>query len=165
MAVSPVPEGYHTVTAYLIVEDAARAIDFYTRAFGAEEQFRLPVPGPDGRERVGHAEIRIGDTQLMLSDEWPDMGALGPLKRGGGSVSFVIYGPDCDAALDRASQAGATMTKPAGDQFWGDRMGTVTDPFGHKWTLGTHIEDVAPEELSARMAQWTKAQAAQAEVP
>ena len=163
MAVSPVPEGYHTVTAYLIVEDAARAIDFYTRAFDAKEQFRLPVPGPDGQDRVGHAEIRIGDTNLMLSDEWPDMGYLGPNKRGGSTVGFVIYGPDCDAAFARAVAAGATVEKPVADQFWGDRMGTVRDPFGHKWTLGTHVEDVAPGELAERMKQWNPdAQAASA---
>jgi PhnB protein len=164
MAVSPVPEGYHTVNAYLIVEDAARAIDFYVRAFGAKELYRLPVPGPDGQDRVGHAEIRIGDTNLMLSDEWPDMGYLGPNKRGGPTASFVIYGEDCDAAFAQAVDAGATVDKPVSDQFWGDRMGTVVDPFGHKWTLGTHKEDVAPEELALRMKEWSKAQAAQADV-
>ena len=164
MAVSPVPEGYHTVNAYLIVEDAARAIDFYTKAFGAQELYRLPVPGPDGQERVGHAEIRIGDTNLMLSDEWPDMGYLGPNKRGGATASFVIYGPDCDAAFDQAVAAGAAVDKAVADQFWGDRLGTVIDPFGHKWTLGTHKEDVAPEDLALRMKEWAKAQTAQANV-
>ncbi|HVQ32501.1 MAG TPA: VOC family protein [Lysobacter sp.] len=164
MAVSPVPEGYHTVNAYLIVEDAARAIDFYTRAFGAKELYRLPVPGADGRERIGHAEIRIGDTNLMLSDEWPDMDALGPKKRGGATSSFVIYGPDCDGAFDTAVGAGATVDKPVADQFWGDRMGTVIDPFGHKWTLGTHKEDVSPEDLASRMNEWMKGQQAQANV-
>ena len=165
MAVSPIPEGYHTVNAYLIVDDAARAIDFYTAAFGAKELYRLPVPGPDGAERIGHAEIRIGDTNLMLCDEWPDMGALGPKRRGGATTSFVIYGPDCDAAYDQAVKAGAAMDKPVADQFWGDRMGTVIDPFGHKWTLGTHKEDVSPEELASRMKQWSKAQSAQADIP
>ena len=164
MAVSPVPEGYHTVTAYLIVEDAARALAFYTEAFGAQEMFRLPMAGPDGVERIGHAETRIGDTILMLSDEWPDMGYLGPNKRGGGTTGFVIYGPDADAAFDRAVRAGATVERPVADQFWGDRMGTVIDPFGHKWTLGTHIEDVAPEEIAERMKQWHKAQDAQATI-
>ena len=147
---SPVPEGYHTVTAYLVVEDAARALAFYADAFGARELYRLPVPRPDGTERIGHAETRIGDTILMLSDEWPDMGYLGPNKRGGATASFVIYGPDCDAAFARAVAAGATVEKPVADQFWGDRMGTVRDPFGHKWTLGTHVEDVAPEEMNRR---------------
>ena len=154
MAVSPVPMGYHTVTAYLVVEDAARALAFYADAFGARELYRLPVPRPDGTERIGHAETRIGDTILMLSDEWPDMGYLGPNKRGGSTAGFVIYGPDCDAAFARAVAAGATVEKPVADQFWGDRMGTVRDPFGHKWTLGTHVEDVAPEELAERMKQW-----------
>ncbi|MGO4551599.1 VOC family protein [Lysobacter sp. 2RAF19] len=164
MAVSPIPEGYHTVNAYLIVDDAARAIDFYTTAFGAKELYRLPVPGPDGTERVGHAEIRIGDTNLMLCDEWPDMGALGPKRRGGATTSFVIYGPDCDAAFNQAVKAGASVDKPIADQFWGDRMGTVIDPFGHKWTLGTHKEDVSPEDLASRMKEWTKAQYAQANI-
>ena len=155
MAVKPIPDGYHTVTAYLIVDDGARAIDFYREAFGAEELYRLPMGG-----KVGHAEIRIGDTNLMLSDEWPDMQALGPNKRGGATASFVIYGPDCDAAYERAVKAGAKADRPPSDQFWGDRMGTVVDPFGHKWTLGTHIEDVSPDEMQKRMEAWSKEQAA-----
>ncbi len=154
MAVKPIPDGYHTVTAYLIVDDGARAIDFYKDAFGAEELYRLPMGG-----KVGHAEIRIGDTNLMLSDEWPDMQALGPNKRGGATSSFVIYGPDCDAAYERAVKAGAKPDRPPSDQFWGDRMGTVVDPFGHKWTLGTHIEDVSPDEMQKRMDAWSKEQA------
>ena len=153
MAVKPVPDGYHTVTAYLIVDDGARAIDFYRAAFGAEELYRLPMGG-----KVGHAEIRIGDTNLMLSDEWPDMQALGPNKRGGATASFVIYGPDCDAAYARAVKAGAKPDRPPSDQFWGDRMGTVVDPFGHKWTLGTHIEDVSPDEMQKRMESWSQEQ-------
>ena len=155
MAVKPIPDGYHTVTAYLIVDDGARAIDFYRAAFGAEELYRLPMGG-----KVGHAEIRIGDTNLMLSDEWPDMQALGPNKRGGATASFVIYGPDCDAAYERAVKAGAKPDRPPSDQFWGDRMGTVVDPFGHKWTLGTHIEDVSPGEMQKRMETWSKEQGA-----
>jgi PhnB protein len=153
MAVNPVPAGYHTVNAYLIVDDAARAIDFYRTAFGAEELYRLPMGG-----KIGHAEVRIGDTNLMLSDEWPDMQALGPNKRGGPTASFVIYGPDCDAAFERAVQAGARIDRPVQDQFWGDRMGTVIDPFGHKWTLGTHIEDVSPQEMQSRMQAWSASQ-------
>jgi len=164
MAVSPVPEGYHTVTAYLVVDDAARALAFYAEAFGAEELFRLPMTR-DGRERIGHAETRIGDTILMLSDEWPEMDYLGPNKRGGYSTGFVIYGPDVDARFDRAINAGATVIQPVADQFWGDRMGTVRDPFGHSWTVGTHIEDVPPEELEARMRAYHQAQEAQAHVP
>ncbi len=150
MAVNPVPEGHHTVTAYLVVAGAARAIDFYRDAFGAKELSRLPMG-----DRVGHAELQIGDTHLMLSDEWPDMDMLGPKSRGGATSSFVIYGPDADAAFARALQAGATQDKPVADQFWGDRMGTVTDPFGHKWSLATHVEDVAPDEMARRMQAWT----------
>ncbi len=152
MAVKPVPDGYHTVNVYLIVDDAAKALDFYTSAFGAVELFRLPMAG-----KIGHAEIRIGDTNVMLSDEWPEMQALGPNKRGGPTASFVIYGADCDAAFARAVKAGAKVDRPVADQFWGDRMGTVIDPFGHKWTLGTHIEDVSPEEMQKRMEKWSEA--------
>ena len=153
MAVNPVPDGYRSVNAYLIVDDAARAIDFYAAAFNAKELCRLPMGG-----KIGHAEIRIGDTNLMLSDEWPEMQALGPNKRGGATASFVIYGPDCDAAFERAVKAGAKVDRPVEDQFWGDRMGTVIDPFGHKWTLGTHIEDVSPEEMQERMKTWSETQ-------
>lgn len=152
-SVNPVPEGYHTVNAYLIVEDASRAIDFYARAFGARELYRLPMKDKDGRDKVGHAEIRIGDTNLMLSDEWPEMDALGPNRRGGPTSSFVIYGPDADAAWQRAVDAGAKADRPVKDEFWGDRMGTVVDPFGHKWTLGTHVRDVTPGEMAAAMEQ------------
>lgn len=153
MGVKPIPEGYHTVNSYFIVDDAAKAIEFYKRAFGAEEVARLPMG-----DKIGHAEIRIGDTQLMLSDEWPDMGSLGPKSRGGATSSFVIYVPDADAAFRRAIDAGATEERPVTDQFWGDRMGTVVDPFGHRWSLGTHIEDVPPEEMSRRMQAWTAQQ-------
>lgn len=149
MSVNPIPEGYRSVNAYLIVDDAAKAIDFYQKAFGAEEIYRLPMG-----DKIGHAEIRIGDTQLMLSDEWPDMGALGPNKRGGATSSFVIYGPDADSAWDRAVKAGAKADRPVKDEFWGDRMGTVVDPFGHKWTLGTHVRDVSPEEMRKAMEEW-----------
>jgi PhnB protein len=148
MSVNPVPEGYRSVNAYLIVDDAAKALDFYARAFDAQELYRLPMGG-----KIGHAEIRIGDTQLMLSDEWPEMDALGPNKRGGPTASFVIYGPDADSAWDRAVKAGAKPDRPVKDEFWGDRMGTVIDPFGHKWTLGTHVRDVSPEEMKKAMAE------------
>lgn len=155
MAVNPIPDGYHRVTPYLIVDDGVAAIDFYRRAFGAEELFRLPMG-----DKLGHAEIRIGDSILMMSDEWPDMGALGPGKRGGPTSSFVLYVEDADAAFDKAVKAGAKPDRAVENQFWGDRMGTVIDPFGHKWTLGTHVEDVAPEELQARMAAWSSTQPA-----
>ena len=154
MAVNPVPEGYRSVNAYLIVDDAARAIDFYARAFGAQELYRLPMKDADGREKVGHAEIRIGDTNLMLSDEWPDLDCLGPNRRGGATTSFVIYGPDADSAWQRAGGAGARADRPVKEEFWGDRMGTVVVPFGHKWTLGTHVRDVSPEEMARAMQEW-----------
>ena len=153
MAVNYIPDGYHTVTAYLMVDDAARALDFYREAFGAEELYRLPMG-----DKIGHAEIMIGDTHLMLADEFPDMGALGPNKRGGATASFVIYVPDADAAYDRAVKAGAKADRPLKNEFWGDRIGTVVDPFGHKWSLATHLEEVSPEEMKQRMAEWSKQQ-------
>ena len=153
MAVNYIPDGYHTVTAYLVVDDAAKALDFYREAFGAEELFRLPMG-----DKIGHAEIMIGDTHLMLADEFPDMDALGPNKRGGATASFMIYVPDADAAYDRAVKAGAKADRPLKNEFWGDRIGTVIDPFGHKWSLATHLEEVAPEEMQKRMAEWSKQQ-------
>ncbi|MGQ4660113.1 VOC family protein [Lysobacter sp. F6437] len=158
MAVPPIPDGYHSVTPYLIVEDAAAAIDFYQRAFGAQELYRLPMKDADGRDRIGHAEIRIGDCNLMLSDEWPDMQAIGPNARGGTTVSFMVYGDEVDRAYQRALDAGARADKPIKDEFWGDRMGSVIDPFGHKWALATHVEDVPPDEMEKRMAAWTEQQ-------
>ncbi len=146
MSVNPVPDGYHSVTPYLIVDDAERALAFYREALGAEEVVRLPMAG-----KIGHAEIRIGNSMVMLSDEWPDMGALGPKSRGGATSSFVLYVEDADKAFDRAVKAGAKVDKPVENQFWGDRMGSVTDPFGHKWSFGSHVEDVSPEEMKKRM--------------
>ena len=151
-----IPDGYHSVTPYLIVNDAAAALDFYREALGAQEVYRLPMGG-----KIGHAEIRIGDSMLMLSDEWPDMGALGPKTRGGATSTFVIYVEDADKSFDRAVKAGATVDRPVENQAWGDRMGTVVDPFGHKWTFGTHVEDVSPEELKRRMDEWMQQQAGQ----
>lgn len=148
------PKGYHSVTSYLIVDDAARALDFYRDAFGAEEVYRLPMG-----DKIGHAEIRIGDTVVMLSDEWPDMNALSPNSRGGGTASFMIYVEDADAAYARALKAGARENRPVTQEFWGDRIGTVMDPFGHKWSLSTHVEDVSPEEMQRRMEAWGKEQA------
>ena len=158
MAVQPIPEGYHSVTPYLIVDNAAKAIEFYQKALDAKELFRLPVPDGSGGQKVGHAEIKIGDSQLMLSDEWPDMDALGPKSRGGTTASFMIYVADVDKAFDQAVKAGGKADKPVENQFWGDRTGTIIDPFGHKWTLGTHVEDVPPEELQKRMEEWSKKQ-------
>ena len=145
----PVPEGYHSVTPYLVVDDANAAIDFYTRALGAKEKFRLPMG-----DRIGHAEILIGDSHVMLADEFPDMGHLGPKSRGGTTVSLMLYVEDVDAAFQRALDAGATEKRPVENQFWGDRMGTLTDPFGHMWSLATAVEEVSPEEMQRRMAQF-----------
>ena len=154
MAVNYIPDGYHTVTSYLMVDDAARALDFYRDAFGAQELFRLPMG-----DKIGHAEIMIGDTHLMLADEFPDMGALGPNSRGGPTASFMIYVADADAAYDKAVKAGAKADRPLKNEFWGDRIGTVIDPFGHKWSLATHVEEVAPEEMQRRMQEWSQSQA------
>lgn len=154
MSVPSTPEGYHSVTPYLIVDDAKAALDFYRDALGAEEVYRLPMG-----DKIGHAEIRIGDSMLMLSDEWPDMDAFGPKQRGGATTTFVIYVPDADKAFDHAVKAGAKVDRPLENQAWGDRMGTVVDPFGHKWSLATHVEDVSPEELKRRMDEWMKQQA------
>ncbi|MBB3764369.1 VOC family protein [Sphingomicrobium lutaoense] len=150
----PVPEGFHSVTPYLTVDDAAAAIDFYKRAFGAEEVMRLEMG--DG---IGHAEVKIGDSHLMLSDEWPDHGKLGPKSRGGTSTSMMLYVEDCDRAFRQAVDAGATEVRPVEDQFYGDRSGTLTDPFGHEWTIGTHKEDLSTETIQRRMHEMMAAQA------
>lgn len=139
-------DGYHSVTPYLTVDDAAAAIDFYKKAFGAEEVMRLPMG-----DKIGHADILIGESHVMLSDEFPDMNKLGPNNRGGGTASLMIYVPDADAAFDKAVAAGAESVRPVEDQFFGDRSGWVKDPFGHEWTLSTHIEDVTPDEVNKRM--------------
>lgn len=151
MAVSPIPEGYHSVTPYIIVDDADAAIRFYGEAFGATEVMRLPMG-----DKVGHAEIRIGDSHIMLSDEWPDYGKLGPKARGGATSTLMIYLPDVDAAFERAIAAGAKVERPVEDQFYGDRSGSVVDPFGHSWMLSTHVEDVPAEEMQRRMAAWSQ---------
>ena len=145
----PIPEGYNNVTPYLIVDDAERAIQFYREAFGAEEKFRLPMG-----DKIGHAEIKIGDSFVMLADEFPDMGHLGPNKRGGPTSSIVLYVEDVDSAFSQALQAGAKEQRPVQDQFWGDRMGTLTDPFGHQWSLASHVEDVPEAEMEARMKEF-----------
>ncbi|HLP01068.1 MAG TPA: VOC family protein [Opitutaceae bacterium] len=140
------PAQYHTATPYLTVRGAARALAFYQQAFGAKELFRID----DSEGRVGHAEIQIGDSIIMLSDEYPDMGSVGPETLGGTAVSLLIYVEDCDAVYDRAVKAGAHPTRPLQNMFYGDRSGTVKDPFGHQWLIATHVEDVAPEELMRR---------------
>jgi PhnB protein len=154
MAVKPIPQGYHTVTPYLIVKDAARAIDFYKKAFGATEVMRMAAPGG----KVGHAEIKVGDSPVMLADEFPDMGIRGPQSLGGSPVSLLLYVEDVDARFRQALAAGATVLKPLKDQFYGDRSGTLTDPFGHVWTLATHKEDVSPEEMHRRAEAFMKHQ-------
>lgn len=146
MAVKPIPEGYHSVTPYLIVRGGGDAIDFYKKAFGAVELFRMG--GPDGK--IGHAEIKIGDSPVMIADEYPEMGYKGPQSIGGSSVSLLIYVENVDAVFNQAVDAGATVKEKLTDKFYGDRMGTVVDPFGHVWHLGTHIEDVSPEEMERR---------------
>jgi PhnB protein len=153
MAAKPIPDGYHSVTPYLIVDGAAEAIRWYGEAFGATEALRLPMG-----DKIGHAEIRIGDSFVMLSDEWPDYGKLGPRARGGATSSLMIYVEDADAAFERAVAAGAAVEQPLTDQFYGDRSGTVTDPFGHSWTIATHVEDVPEEEMQRRMAEWSASQ-------
>jgi len=148
---SAIPQGYHSITPSVVVDDAAKALAFYREAFGATETYRLPMG-----DKIGHAEIQIGDSRLMLSDEYPEWDALGPRARGGATGSFLIYVPDADAAVERAVKAGAKVLQPVENQFWGDRMGTVADPFGHKWMLGTHVEDVPPEEMQRRGEEWAR---------
>jgi PhnB protein len=148
MAVKAIPDGYHTVTPYLIIDGAAAAIDFYRRAFGAVEVVRMA----DANGRLMHAEIRIGDCMVMMADEHHEMGNRGPATLGGTTVSLVLYVPDVDAVFDRAIRAGGKSLRPVTDQFYGDRMGTLEDPFGHVWTVGTHTEDLSPEEMKKRMA-------------
>jgi PhnB protein len=144
----PIPEGFHTLTVYLSAADASQAIDFYKRAFGAVERYRLPGPGGKG---VGHAEITIGDTIVMLADQC-DMGlAKSPKSLGGNTTGLCLYVDDADAAFDRAVKAGATVNRPVKTQFYGDRSGTVTDPDGYHWTVMTHVEDVSPEEMMRRI--------------
>lgn len=143
----PVPAGYHTVTPYLIVAGAASAIDFYQRAFGATEVMRLP--GPDGR--IGHAEIRIGDSPIMMADECPQLNHRSPLALGGAGISILLYVPNVDTMVEQAVSAGATVLRPLQNQFYGDRSATLKDPFGHLWTIATHVEDVPPDELTRRV--------------
>ena len=146
MATKPIPDGYRTATPYLIIKGAAEAIEFYKRAFGATELLRLA----DAQGRVGHAEIKIGDSVIMLADEHPAMGYRGPRSLGGSSVSILLYLAEVDAVFERAVRAGAKAQRPVADQFYGDRSGTLEDPFGHVWTVATHVEDVLPEEMQRR---------------
>ena len=146
--VKAIPEGYHTVTPHLVIKDAGKAMEFYKKAFGAEEIFRMS--GPDGKT-IMHAEIRIGNSHLMLNDEMPDYGAVGPQSIGGTPVTLHLYVSDVDSSFKRAIEAGATEEMAVADMFWGDRYGKLLDPFGHKWSIATHKEDVSPEECMRRM--------------
>jgi len=146
MAVKPIPEGYHTVTPYLAVDGAAEAIEYYKKAFGAKERGRMEAP--DGT--IGHAELEIGDSLVMLSDPFPQATTRTPKELGGTSASVFMYVEDVDAVVKQAVEAGATVTMEVEDQFWGDRFGTVQDPFGHLWSIATHVEDVPPEEMAER---------------
>ena len=149
--VKPIPDGYHTVTPYLSIQGAGKALEFYKKAFGAEEMVLMPMPGG----KIGHAEIRIGDSTVMLADEFPDMPdavTKSPGTLGATTFGICLYVPEVDAAFKRAVDAGATVKRPVKDQFYGDRSGVIEDPFGHIWTIATHTEDVTPEEMKKRMA-------------
>ena len=145
--VKPIPDGYHSVTPYLIIKGASSAIDFYKKAFGATELFRMDHEG-----KVGHAEIKIGDSPIMLADESTEMGYKSPTTLGGTPISIMIYVEDVDTIFKRAIAAGGEQQKPVQDQFYGDRSGTLKDPFGHVWHVATHTEDVSPQEMEKRMA-------------
>jgi len=149
----PIPDGYHSVTPYLIINGATAALDYYTRAFGAVELFRMPAP----EGKIGHAEIKIGDSPIMLADEAPEMGYKSPQSLGGSPVSIMIYVEDVDTVFNRAIAAGGKEQRPVKDQFYGDRSGTLEDPFGHVWHVATHKEDVSPEEMERRAKAHTAA--------
>jgi PhnB protein len=150
MAVQPVPEGYNTVTPYLAVPNATEAIDFYTRALGAKERTRMEGPGGS----IMHAELELGDSLIMLSDPFPQASTKTPKELGGTSVNVFLYVEDTDAAYKQAIGAGATSLMEPDDMFWGDRFSSVEDPFGHTWTIATHIEDVSPDEMQKRSEEW-----------
>ena len=145
--VKPIPEGYHAVTPYLVVDGAAKAIEFYRNAFGATELVRMAGP----EDRIGHAEIKVGDSIVMLCDPMKEMGHKSPKTLGGTPITLMMYVEDVDKTVSSALKAGAQTLRPVENQFWGDRMGGVTDPFGHQWFIATHVEDVSPEEMKRRM--------------
>ena len=151
--VNYIPEGYNSITPYLIIKGAAEAIDYYKKVFGATEVVRMD--GPDGR--IGHAELKIGNSHIMLADEFPEMDHRGPLSLGSSPVSILLYVEDVDATVGRAVAAGAKILKPVQDQFYGDRSGFIQDPFGHLWGVSTHKEDVSPAEMEERMKKATQA--------
>jgi len=142
----PIPDGYHSVTPYLIINGAADALEYYKKAFGATELFRMPAP----EGKIGHAEIKIGDSPIMLADEFPEMGYKSPKSLGGSPVSIMIYVDDVDTVFKQAVDAGGKEQRPIKDQFYGDRSGTLEDPFGHVWHVATHKEDISPEEMERR---------------
>jgi len=146
--VKPIPDGYHNVTPYLVIKGAAAAIEFYKKAFGAVVVMQMPQP--DGR--IGHAELKFGDSYVMLADEFPEMDVVSPKTLGNSPVGLLLYVDDVDKTVERAVAMGATIKKPVANQFYGDRNGTIEDPFGHKWTVAVHVEDVTPEEMNRRMA-------------
>ncbi len=147
-SVKPIPDGYHAITPYLMVKEAAKAIDFYKKVFSAQERMRMPGPGG----KIMHAELQIGDSVIMLADEHPELEAMSPATYGGTPVSIMLYVPDVDVVFKKAIASGSKELRPLQDQFYGDRSGTLTDPFGHKWTVATHVEDVSPEEMEKRMS-------------
>ena len=146
MAVKPIPDGYHTVTPYLTVDDAAEAIEYYKKAFGAKERVRMDAPGG----KIGHAELEIGDSLVMLSDPFPQASTKPPSELDGTSASVFLYVEDVDAVVKKAVDAGASVAMEVEDQFWGDRFGSIRDPFGHIWSIATHVEDIPPEEMAER---------------
>lgn len=152
MAAKPIPDGYHTLTCYLIVKDSKAAMAFYAKAFGATEVLRLSMP--DGS--IAHAEMKVGDSHFMLSDENEQWGNKSPKSLGGSPIGLAIYVDDCDAVFNQAVAAGATVERPVVDQFYGDRSGTVLDPDGHKWTIGTHKVDMSTAEMQKAMDEWMK---------
>ncbi|MGH7424923.1 MAG: VOC family protein [Candidatus Methylomirabilales bacterium] len=147
--VKPIPDGYPEVSPYLCIDGAGAAIEFYRKVFGAAERMRMPAPGG----KIGHAELQIGGSVIMLSDEYPEMGMRGPKAIGGTPVTMSLYVEDVDATFDLAVEAGAKALRPVEDQFYGDRSGQFEDPFGHRWSVATHIEDVPPEEMAMRAAE------------
>jgi PhnB protein len=149
MAAKPIPEGYHTLTTYLAVDNASAAIEFYQRAFGAKERVRMDAPGGT----IGHAELEIGDSLLMLADPSPQAQTRPPKELGGTTAGLFMYVEDVDAVVRQAVDAGATVKMEVADQFWGDRFGTIADPFGHSWSIATHVEDVPPAEMAERAKQ------------
>ncbi len=155
--VDPVPKGYHTITPGLTVKDAKGAMEFYKKAFGAEE--KDVCFGPDGKS-IMHAELKIGDSMIMLNDEFPQMGCLGPKSIGGTPVSLFLYVDNVDSWFERATKAGATVTMPVSDMFWGDRFGQLEDPYGHKWGIATHIADLTKEEMEKGQKEWEAKQMA-----